>query len=482
MTRQASREGYERAPGLISRIAGTSSLLQPYIPGRRPMAHTRTPAHARNLAAQTWSMTTDASETSAHELAALLERLAAAPELDGALPLIATELPRALGLARVVVAVDEPHVAVDSNVPMQPEQGHTPPLTVARVTRPLRLLPRRPAATGETLETPIEASRERLGLLRAWMAPGDVRAPNALLVHLRIVCTALGQQIMLSRLRSLHGAVPVGRDTSSPALAPDERQRWNALLGYVAQEVQTPLTCIQGHGQLLRRYARAARATTKARRGTLARLLDDCERHLPGLEKHVARIDQLLRDMLDLIQSADGGPALVPLRVDLAALITGVAQRLSAEGASAILVDAPDAVRVACDKARIERVVDELLRYMLRGDRERQVRVQVTQSARDSAPDGAPVARVVIASPHVAAQEMPESKQPATARFGTNSAASQPDPRLAMSAAILRLHGGSLHVTPGEEGDGGIVLQLPLLETHATETGETHEVPNPHRG
>ncbi|HLJ80047.1 MAG TPA: HAMP domain-containing sensor histidine kinase, partial [Ktedonobacterales bacterium] len=482
--RQASREGRERVPGLISRIAATSSLLQPYVPGRRPAAH----AHTRNLALKSRNTQYAAagSEVSICELAPLLERLSATPTLDDALHLLAAELPQALGLARVVITLDTPHVTVDSRAVGRTNAPQAAPVTVARVTRPLWLVPRQPMAANDLLETPIEAGCQRLGLLRAWAAPDEARSREALLSLLRIVCTALGLRVLLSRPRD---ADTVELDEPYLALASGERQRWNAFLAYVAHEVKTPLTCIQGHAQLLSRYARAARAATKTKHGTLADLLDDCERHLPALEKQVARIERLLRDALDLARSDDGGLALVLTRVNLASLVCGVAQSLEAELARAVVVDAPAALWVECDAARIEQVLGDLLRYVARGDgQERDVYMRVTEVA-EGAKGGMRSARIAIWYLRAAAPNMPDCPV-ATTHFGTNSAASPLDLRLALSAAILRQHGGSLRLVYGsDEADGSeMVLTLPVHEAHPTpsmqtgQTGELHGTPHPRRG
>lgn len=485
--RQASREGRERVPGLISRIAATSSLLQPYVPGRRPAAH----AHTRNLALKSRNTQYAAagSDTSICELAPLLERLSATPTLDDALHLLAAELPRALGLARVAITLDTPYVTVDSRAVGRTNAPEAAPVTVARVTRPLWLVPRQPVAANDLLETPIEAGCQRLGLLRAWAAPDEARSRDALLSLLRIVCTALGQRVLLAQSQP-RDADAVERDEPYLALASGERQRWNAFLAYVAHEVKTPLTCIQGHAQLLSRYARAARAATKAKHGTLADLLDDCERHLPTLEKQVARIERLLRDALDLAQSDDdGGLALVLTRVNLASLVCRVAQSLEAELARTIVVDAPTAVWVECDAARIEQVLGELLRYVARGDgQERDMYMRVTEVA-EGAKGGPRAARIAIGYLRASVSNMPDCPV-ATAHFGTDSAASPLDLRLALSAAILRQHGGSLrHVYGSDEADGSeMVLTLPVHEAHPApsmqtgQIGELHGTPNPRRG
>ena len=258
------------------------------------------------------------------------------------------------------------------------------------------------------------------------------------------------------------------------------------LIALLGTPLLTSLMRRHGFGQPIRVEGPKSHET---KRGTLADLLDDCERHLPALEKQIARIERLLRDALDLARSDDGGLALVLTRVNLASLVCGVAQSLEAELARAIVVDAPAALWVECDAARIEQVLGDLLRYVARGDgQERDVYMRVTEVA-EGAKGGMRSARIAIWYLRAAAPNMPDCPV-ATTHFGTNSAASPLDLRLALSAAILRQHGGSLRLVYGsDEADGSeMVLTLPVHEAHPTpsmqtgQTGELHGTPHPRRG
>lgn len=491
MTRQASRDAFERASGSIPRIGGPSSLLQPYVPGHRPVART----HARSLTTRNHDTRRTENEggsngditgtVRAHKLADVLERVAAATDLEDALRIVAAELPETLGLARVVVTLDTPRIAVDSQATPTTDAVRDVPTTVARVTRPLWLVPRQPAVRGEVLEIPVEASRERMGLLRAWVAAGEPNPAESVLPLLRITGTTLGQQVLLHRSRaaeSVEREEREARDEPGTILTPGERQRWNTFLGYVAHEVKTPLTCIQGHAQLLSRYVRTARAATKTKRGTLARLLDDCERHLPALEKQVARIEQLLRDMLDLARSDEGDLALVRTHVNLVAVVNQAIQSLETELACEIAVDAPETLDVQCDAARIEQVLRELLRYVARGGgQERPVRIHVTEA--DDGENGRCVAQVTVGYEEHTAKPTRVTRRASSAQFGTNSATSLLDLRLMLSAAILRQHGGSLYHFSDEAGGSEVVLALPIPEElHPSQIGEIHGAPDRTRG
>ncbi|HLZ22797.1 MAG TPA: histidine kinase dimerization/phospho-acceptor domain-containing protein [Ktedonobacterales bacterium] len=465
MMRQPIREEYERRPGFISRIAGTSSLLQPYVPGRRPTAD----SHARGPALRNRNARATTDEAATRKLAALLERLTGAPGLDDALQLLAADLPPILHLARVAITLFTPHIAVDSQSASSTDAPQETPVSRMCAHRTLWLLPRRPVAAVTILELPIEASGERLGLLRAWTSPEDARSPEEAHALLRILCIALGQQVLLHHAR---GADAVEPNEGHAALMPDEGERWSAFLGQVAHEVKTPLTCIQGHTQLLSRYVRATRAATTAKHGILARLLDDCERHLPALQTQVKRIEYLLRDMLDAAQSDGGSLVLVRTRVDLVSLISLVARRLEVEVSRKIAIDAPAAVWVMCDAMRIEQTLHELIYYVLRGDgQERDIRVRISEAVKG----GERVASIAVEYAQARELVAPAHHMTNTI-FGTASAATPRDFRLALSAAILGQHGGSLHLQPDDAGGNEIMLTLPILEMYpdSAQTGELH--------
>ncbi|MGH2516748.1 MAG: sensor histidine kinase, partial [Ktedonobacterales bacterium] len=245
-----------------------------------------------------------------------------------------------------------------------------------------------------------------------------------------------------------------------------------------AHDLKTPLTCIQGHAQLLSRYVRTARAKTMAQRGPLVRLLEDCERHLPALEKQVTRIEQLLRDTLDLARSDDGDLALTLVRANLSDLLARAARAVEAENSRGIAIDAPTEVEVRCDAARIERVLGELISYVMRsGGSERGVRVRVTETGEGDAR----FVRIAIEYTQPAQPSNFRSRS-TSIKSGTNSAASPLDLRLAVGAAILRQHGGSLRHLPDKAGGSELLLVLPALETPPSQQGEIHGAPDRNRG
>lgn len=394
------------------------------------------------------------------DVAGLCERLAAAATLDDMLRLLVTDLPKVLSVQRVVVTLDAPPITIDSQAETETPAAELAPVLPARAARRLWLLPRHPTSAPVMREMSIEVGGERLGMIHVWVGADDEYPRDLRLAGLRIVCAMLGQHIVLDRARAATSDQPA-------RMTPAERRRWNEFLNYVAHEVKTPLTSIQGHAQLLSRYVRAARDATKTKQGVLARLLDDCERNLPPLEKQVARINQLIRDMLDLAQSDDGSLVLTPERANLASLVAQTAQSLSAELARGITVDAPEeGVWVACDITRMERVLCDVIQHVAHnGGLERDVAIRMV--AADEA--GTHYAQVRVGYQEGSAPDC--ALHPGTFAIpGTELAASPLDLRLALSAAIMRLHGGYLRYIPAAAGDTELLLALPMVGPSSAST------------
>jgi signal transduction histidine kinase len=364
------------------------------------------------------------------EVATLCEDIAAAPTLEAALACAARGLPRVCPVERVVIALRQPPLHVDSREPRSQRSA-------ALLSRPSHGVARAVPSAPLRLVLPISSGGVTCGTLQAehrQARPFSSR-DTALL---RIVAVALGQAVP----KHVAAAPLTGERTLSAV----ERARWHVLLGLVAHEVRTPLTTVKGHAQLLRRQVRAeVSADGVLRRGAGRRLLLAVERHLPLLERHLTYLERVLRDLLDLAHSEDGTLTLAPAPCDVVGLLQQTVDELEASDTDAVELRAPAVYWIECDPVRIRQVFHDLLRYALRRRHE-----QVTLHATVESWDGQAV-RITIGG----------WRDDPMRGVEYDAVISPLDLELALSAAVVRLHGGKLSRMVEHGGAATLVLELP---------------------
>lgn len=319
------------------------------------------------------------------------------------------------------------------------------------------------------IEVPLMSSGARAGTLR--IVPHTADTPLTYDTNaLRLIGTALAQTLERHRLRAKgdhHGA--------RTAASGEALERRDAFLGRVAHEVKTPLTCINGHAQLVRRYVRSARdaATGELTLESAARVVDACERHLPELERQVAHIERLMRGMLDLAHIEHGPLSLTLERCNFATLLRRAIRDVDSFENCELSLTIPDRVWLTCDARRVEQALYDVLHYAIRmGGYGGTVCVRVaerrlngvryvmavigdrchTQDARECAI----LTRGELRSlrNHVVAGV---DQVPAPLALG-----------VALSATICRMHGGDLYYLPPAATGGVFVLALPVSGPRAT--------------
>jgi signal transduction histidine kinase len=118
------------------------------------------------------------------------------------------------------------------------------------------------------------------------------------------------------------------------------------FLSSVSHELRTPLTSIQGYAELL------------------ALTPDLPENMAAGLDTILRNSDQLLALVKDLLGTAAGFSDLQPVPADLGDIVAqavAAAEPRAAAGGITLAVEAPPALRVVCDPARVRQVLDNLL-------------------------------------------------------------------------------------------------------------------------
>ncbi len=317
------------------------------------------------------------------------------------------------------------------------------------------------------IEVPLMSSGARVGTLR--IGPHtDATSPEFDMSALRLIGSALAQALERHQLRAAsdqHGA--------RAAASGEALERWDVFLGRVAHEVKTPLTCIKGHAQLVRRYVRSARdaATGELTLESAARVVDACERHLPELERQVAHIERLMRGMLDLAQIEQGPLSLE--RCNFATLLRRAIRDVDSFENCELSLTIPDRVWLMCDARRVEQALYDVLHYAIRmGGYGGTVCVNVTERRLNGvryvmavignrrhtqdARECAILTRGELRSlrNHVVAGV---DQVPAPFAFG-----------VALSATISRMHSGDLYYLPPAETGGAFVLALPVSGPRAT--------------
>lgn len=454
MTSQASRtahHGREQLRAPITRPLYHTSHMSTY---RHHLTYTPTPTipayydgmlslESHSASGIEWQCTALPVE----QIGALCEEIAHTQNETDALRLVSARIGELIGGAAVDVLVDQ-----DSLTQIDTQ-------TVENLSSPSMH-----AYGADVIEVPLVSGGARLGVLRivphmpeTWLAYDS----NAL----RLIGAALAQALERHRLRAA-----LDRRATDDVLSHDEKhERWEAFLGRVAHEVKTPLTCINGHAQLVRRYVRAARdaATGDLTLESAARVVDACERHLPPLERQVAHIERLMRGMLDLAQIEHGPLPLTLERCDFVGLLRSALRDVDTFENCKLALTFPDRAMLTCDARRIEQALYDVLHYAIRvggyggtlcvGIEERQLNnvrhVMAIIGGRRHPPkvdDCAILSRRELRElrGHVVAGV---ENVPALLALG-----------LALSATISRVHGGNLYYLPPTSAGGVFVLALPV--------------------
>jgi signal transduction histidine kinase len=138
-----------------------------------------------------------------------------------------------------------------------------------------------------------------------------------------------------------------GVNTLGAALADTEARR-TRLLGEVAHEMRTPLTVVDGYVE-----------------GMIDGVLPTTPAELGRVSDEVRRLRRLSDDLSALSRAEEGRLTLAPRRVDLAAVVTGAAERLRPQAEDAGLrltvTTTEDPVDVVADPDRIAQVVTNLV-------------------------------------------------------------------------------------------------------------------------
>lgn len=381
---------------------------------------------------------------------ALCEEIAATTNAREAVRIVATRISDLVGGAYVEVLPDQAGMA-------QYDLG--PLTTLASLERH--------AHRADAIDVPLKCGGSRLGFLR--VVP-HTRGTSTRLDsnELRLVGTALAQALERHRLYAARDGRDAG--TAASQMYPE---RWEEFLGRVAHEVKTPLTCISGHAQLVRRYVRTARdaVTGKLTMESAAHVIDACERHLPALERQVAHIERLMRGMLDLAQVEHGPLSLALERCDFMELLRRAIRDVDSFVHCNLALSVPEHLWLTCDARRVEQALYDVLHYAIRvggyggtmyigvavhrTNRTRYV-MAVIGNRRDprEGDDCAILSRRelrMLRNHRVAGVD----QVPAPVALG-----------LALSATICRLHGGDLYSLPPTQG-GILVLALPVSGPHA---------------
>ena len=303
----------------------------------------------------------------------------------------------------------------------------------------------RDAATNEPLRSPIMS--EALGgkIVEREISFANLKTGARHVVH-----------VVARPIRASDGTVvaAVGtlQDLTELRRVEDEKEQF---LSIVSHELRTPLTPLKALAQL--QIARIHRAQQRGEPLDLEGL----ERNLLSIERQVDRMNGLVSDLLSVSRAGRGKLEMDRRPFDLATSVRDTVERYvqatREEGRHRFVVEAPGALVVTADQARIEQMLMNLIgnavKYSPRGGQ-----VHVSLQRRDG------MAEIVIADEGIGitAADLPRLGTAFTR--GTGKAATFAGMGIGLHVARLlaAAHGGSLELeSPGEDRGTTVRVKLP---------------------
>jgi len=243
-----------------------------------------------------------------------------------------------------------------------------------------------------------------------------------------------------------------GRTVESLRRREELEEERSALIATVNHEIRNPLAALSGHLQLASRYARR----------------DDMhERVSPSIDEAQRQVGRLLRlaDDLLVISTAESVFRVEPESLDLAVVAGSAARRVEAlDPARVVTVSTPDALVVHADPARLDQILDNLLKNAVAySPRERPIEISTNAEA-DHA--------VIRVRDHGAGID-PADRERIFDRFVRGTAvADQPGMGIGLyvSRAIATRMGGRLFIEESSSQGTVFAVEIPLAPVEAPET------------
>ena len=218
----------------------------------------------------------------------------------------------------------------------------------------------------------------------------------------------------------------------------------DALLSAVSHELRTPLTVLQGFAELLLAHGDQLPPSNR-------------DAAIVAVERNARRLDELLSSILDLDRLGRDAAVIVPRDISLAELVHDAVNALGL-GSGTVSVDLAG-LRVTADRAKLERVVENLLANAVKhGSADAAVEIRgwraeggVTLEVADRGP-GLPV-------------ELRETIFEPFERGAADAATPGTGLGLALVRGFVELHGGSVWVEDRSGGGASFRVWLPQPPT-----------------
>jgi two-component system, OmpR family, sensor kinase len=238
--------------------------------------------------------------------------------------------------------------------------------------------------------------------------------------------------------------------------------RLRRFLADASHELRTPLTSIRGYAELFHRGAKDRPA--------------DLETAMRRIEQESKRMGVLVDELL-LLARVDEGRPLDSLPVDLAPIAADAVQDArAAQSDRPITLTVPASLKVIGDEARLRQVAANLL-----GNALVHTPAGTPVDVVCDAQDGVAVLRVADQGPGLTAEQAEHVFDPFYRADPSRTRASGGDGLgLAIVAAVVRAHGGTVSVESEPEKGAAFIVKLPLPgDTAVTETSAAASDPAP---